>query len=153
MKLIKSSNTNPPVTKRVLIESTIIVFIMVASLALRELYSNNTIINALFGGLNILVFWGISAFLFWKIESIFFGKEESEDNNKINIRRSGIFYCIATIVAASVIFFGSIHFFNARSLVAFWIILIFVLLLFNIIFDWIYKAKKVRGSGPKNQQN
>lgn len=130
--------------KRILISAVFIVVVMISSFGLRELFSENQIIQNLFGGVNIILFWIVSFTIFHKIDVWIFGKDNKILQNRLlECNRFVITMKIfLTTIIICVLFFVSLRYFNGLKFILFWIIFIFSLWITGLLTEHRYKKNR-----------
>jgi hypothetical protein len=130
-----------PVNKRILASAVFAALVIIGSFSLREIYPDNKIIDKLFGGVSIILFWIISFFIYHKIDEWIFRKNKLEKssfkkNNNIRIDRIII---IASI--SCVLFFITLKYLEGFKFMLFWTILILSLWIIGLVSDHRNKNK------------
>ena len=80
----ESDNLKRKVTKKDIIQSIIAIFLMLTPALLRDLYPNHPIIQGLFGGVKLVIYWGViiySIYFGWKIKLRLKKNEERKHRN------------------------------------------------------------------------
>lgn len=142
--LTPSNGKTRLVNKRILISSIFILLVMIGSFGLRELFSENQIINKLLGGVNILLFWVVSFSIFHKIDVWIFGKNNKDFQS--NLLESNSFIIAKKILLSTsvicVLFFVSLRYLDGWKFILFWIIFVISLWITGRITEQRYKKKR-----------
>ena len=112
------STKNQHVNKKVIFTSVITAVVIIGSFCLKEICSDNKIIDKLFGGINILLFWTIFFTVYHNIEKWLFKKNNEKstdvetDKTKVQISIQLVSFSLFVIT----LFFISLRFLNGLSL-------------------------------------
>lgn len=134
-----------PLKKRTVLIGFLLVLLMFGSFAMRELYPHLPLIQSLFGGLNILVFWVIGVLLLYFLDKWISGNKrhisEAELRKKTILLTKRV--VILTLVLL-VLLFSSLNIFHGHAFILFWLAFISFLWIVGILLE--YRRK---GKGPE----
>jgi len=141
------NNKKLNVNKNVIFTSIISAIVIIGSYCLREIYSDNQIIDKLFGGINILISWAIFFTIYHNIEKWIF-----KTNNQKTLNPSGdkskkliSFRLITFSLLVIVLFFISLRYLDGLAFLIFWTVLLSLFWAINLYLE---RKEEKKDAGP-----
>jgi hypothetical protein len=117
---------------------------MFGSFALRELYPHLPLIQKLFGGLNILIFWVIGVLLLYFLDRWISGNKRHISEAEPSKKNIFLTKRVALLTLVFVfLFFGSLKVFHGHAFILFWLAFISLLWIIGILLEHRRKGKNL----------